>query len=928
MSHISEYCKKNAGILILAGLFLASAGLTAYTGGQLNVSEREDSLQLNAFVEPGFPFISTSLDARKLGVSFPEDNITARTLALQLGDSTYACFDTDLLRWSAGWTGKFLPMVSMAQISYKDFFNKNNKVTTITGKPQIATGLYPGWSEKEPAFEDIRPAPERANEIKWGPIPAEKGRWKGVYVYGQKAVLNYSVGNADIYELPSSDHFQDQTVYTRAFKIDQPSASDLFLTVAEVTNGTATEVKGGIAYIYQGVNRDSVTAVGVLGKGSLELHADVTKNKYLTVRLSVAKKGGEGTVAVWKGPLSKKSGFLKFCRNRHMAFPDFKKGGAAHWKETVITKGTISPDTAAYVTDKLTLPLKNPWKRNVRMADISFFKDGRAAAVTFEGDVWLIDGIDKNLANIRWKRFASGLHEPMSIEVVEEKIYVFGREGIVLLKDLNNDGEADFYENFSNVMLQSPESREWAADMAYGPDGSFYVAKGGSQSNGPGVTSQVAKGFRAGSDHNGTILKISPDGQKFEVIATGLRGPYIGLHPQKGTLTASDQQGNFVPSTPIYLINKGDYYGVPATVHRNDNPPVAPPLTWIPHSADRSSISQAWITGNKMGPLNGNLIHFSFAHPGLFRVLIDSSAKITQGGVSFIKADYPAPTSKGAVNPVDEQLYVTGFNLWGSSSRGISSLLRLRYTGKPSYMPNEFVAAKQGVVLGFDCALDANLKPENFQVKRWNYQRTQEYGSGHFKLDGSSGEETLPVEAAYLSSDRKKILLLVADMKEVMQMEVSYQLTAGDGKKISDRFWFTVNNTADLNLQQAGFSGVNLALLNVKPKETLVVTAGETIASAEKGKELFQKMACSGCHSAGLVTKGMYGPPFQNLYKAERHFEDATTAVADEKYIRESILTPAVKVVKGYNEEMPSFAGILTDTDIESLTLYIKSLKK
>ena len=48
---------------------------------------------------------------------------------------------------------------------------------------------------------------------------------------------------------------------------------------------------------------------------------------------------------------------------------------------------------------------------------------------------------------------------------------------------------------------------------------------------------------------------------KLEVIATGLRAPYLGIHPIKGTLTATDQQGNFVPSTPIYLIKKGDYTG-------------------------------------------------------------------------------------------------------------------------------------------------------------------------------------------------------------------------------------------------------------------------------------------------------------------------------------------------------------------------------
>ena len=65
----------------------------------------------------------------------------------------------------------------------------------------------------------------------------------------------------------------------------------------------------------------------------------------------------------------------------------------------------------------------------------------------------------------------------MSIEVVDEKIYVFGREGIVRLHDLNNDGVADYYENFSNIMSQSPEGREWAGDVVPVPDGGgFYLS--------------------------------------------------------------------------------------------------------------------------------------------------------------------------------------------------------------------------------------------------------------------------------------------------------------------------------------------------------------------------------------------------------------------------------------------------------------------
>jgi glucose/arabinose dehydrogenase/cytochrome c2 len=917
-----KYWSKKPGAVWIGVLGVATLLLTGYTGGQSDVSNQPDSLDLASFVEPGFPFISTSVDARKLGGGFPNDNQAARTLALQLGNNAYACFDTDLLRWSVAWTGKFLPMVLMAQVSYKDFFNKNNNISKVTGDGKIATGAYAGWSTGKPVYAASDP-----NQPSWKALPASEARWNGVYVYGDKAILHYSVGTTNVFELPGSAAFEDQIAFTRTIQAGNV-AKDIYLTAAEVRNSAGSEVKGRIAYVYQGTNKDTVTAVGILGKGKGSWEPGVTDGRYLTVRVPVSAKSTEATVVVWKGLTSQVKAFEKFCRTKPAMLPDFSKGGPANWKETVVTKGKLAPDTAAFVTDQLTLPLHNPWKRNVRVADMAFFKDGRAAVVTFEGDVWTIEGIDKELGNLKWKRFASGLHEPMSVEIVKDTIYVFDRNGIVRLNDLNHDGVADYYENFSNIMSQSAESREWAADLVYAPDGSFYIAKGGSLSNGPGMTAVAGKGFRVGSDQNGAILKISADGRKSEVIATGLRGPYLGLNPETGVLTASDQQGNFVPSTPIYLIKKGDYYGVEPTAHRTDNPPIAPPLTWIPHSIDRSSIGQAWVTGNKMGPLNGSLIHFSFGHPGLFRVLIDSASKVIQGGVSFINADYPAPTSKGVLNPIDGQMYVAGFNLWGSSSNGISALLRLRYTGKPSYMPNHFRAGKQGIVLGFDNALDAAAATDvkNFAIKRWDYKRTEEYGSGHFKLDGTTGEETLQVAASYLSADRKKILLLVPEMTEIMQMQVSYELKATDGHQMNDQFWFTVNSATDMDLQKYGFKNVDLALLTaVKPVETAPVAKAEP-ATTEKGKEVFQKMACSGCHSEGLRTKGMYGPPFQNLYKSQRTFDDGTTTVADENYLRESILTPSKHIVKGYNEEMPSFVGVLSDSDIESVILYIKSL--
>src|SRR5205823_4481324 len=158
-----------------------------------------------------------------------------------------------------------------------------------------------------------------------------------------------------------------------------------------------------------------------------------------------------------------------------------------------------SQSNEAYVMDNIALPHDNPWKRNVRLADLAFFKDGRAAAVTFDGDVWIISGLKGDLQKIEWRRFTSGLHEPLSLCIRNDEIFVFDRNGIWRLLDTGHNGEADVHELFCNDFSQTAETREYANSMKLAPDGSFIIAKGGQQGSTTGK-------------QNGMILRVSPDG--------------------------------------------------------------------------------------------------------------------------------------------------------------------------------------------------------------------------------------------------------------------------------------------------------------------------------------------------------------------------------------------------------------------------------
>src|SRR5439155_4982795 len=96
-----------------------------------------------------------------------------------------------------------------------------------------------------------------------------------------------------------------------------------------------------------------------------------------------------------------------------------------------------------YTIDVLPLPDDNPWRSWMRPGGFDFFADGRRAAVcTWQGDVWVVDGLGGQSGQLSWRRIASGLFQPLGLKIVAEKIYVTCRDQITVLHDLNGDGEA------------------------------------------------------------------------------------------------------------------------------------------------------------------------------------------------------------------------------------------------------------------------------------------------------------------------------------------------------------------------------------------------------------------------------------------------------------------------------------------------------
>ncbi len=92
---------------------------------------------------------------------------------------------------------------------------------------------------------------------------------------------------------------------------------------------------------------------------------------------------------------------------------------------------------------------------------------------------------------------------------------------------------------------------------------------------------------------------------------------------------------------------------------------------------------------------------------------------------------------------------------------------------------------------------------------------------------------------------------------------------------------------------------------------------------ASNGQQLFQQLGCATCHRSD--TQGR-GPNLVGLFGKPVLLEDGRTVMADENYIRESILNPGAKIVSGFKPIMPSFQGQVSEESLMALVAYIKSL--
>jgi len=457
------------------------------------------------------------------------------------------------------------------------------------------------------------------------------------------------------------------------------------------------------------------------------------------------------------------------------------KPGPARWGKPLITKLAKGNEDGPFAIDTLTIPYDNPYKALFFCTGLDFLPDGRIAMCTCHGDVWLVKVNDKD-GIVEWQRHATGLYHPLGLKVIDGKVVVLERGQLTRLHDNNGDGEADFYECISNQWDTGPGEHSYDTCLETDAEGNFYFFKTGDTDLPTG----------------GCLLKVTKDGMKTEIFATGFRHPIgMGMSPDGKILTGADQEGNWMPATRIDEYKKGGFYGDMRAAHRNQLPTTYdPPVCWLPREVDNSAGGQTWVPEGKFGDLAGMPLHFSYGRCRAYLLLRGQHS----GGVAPLPMQFLSGSCRGRFH-TDGSMYVCGLNGWQTAAQADGSLQRVRYTGKPLATVLKQEVTATGVKLTFSQPLDLAFaeNPANYKAAWWNYRWGPDYGSKRWKLSNPNveGQDEFAFASAKLLDERTVELAVPGGVKPVMQFQIGYNVKAKSGDAITGSVFLTVRKSGN-----------------------------------------------------------------------------------------------------------------------------------
>jgi putative heme-binding domain-containing protein len=713
------------------------------------------------------PFLAGSFEQGSDGSNVARKGLVVRLDAGPGGvgrGQAWILHELDTLRAAAIWTGS--GFIDWAGIN---FDGRHGAHPRLAGDVLVRLATQPGWADPATgSFADPRPLGR--DGLPYGPLPY--ARVTSLHHAGDQIVLEYRVGDTRVLESASipqppavvgaSAQASTPAVAVRSFSFGsrpKPLAARLAAVPA-----TARLVGGGLEEPSpQLVERDGFFDL-LIPAGDLPLDVHVA--------LAVGGTPGDPLASLTPPP---------------SPLSLIGRPAQSLWATPLPTQVVKGNESGPLAVDVLTPPIQNPWNAQLRFSGIDFpdANGNTALLCTWDGDVWRVEGLTAADGCLTWRRIASGLYQPLGIKVIEGVVHVGCRDRIVRLIDLDGDGQTDRYDTFNDDHQVTEHFHEFAMGLEADAEGNVYYAK------------SARHALPAVVPHHGTLLKVTPDGSETEIVAQGFRAANGVCVESDGTFWVTDQEGHWNPKNRINHVHPGGFYGNMFGFHGitdASDAAMEPPAVWITNAFDRSPAELLRVPPGRFTPLAGQLLELSYGEGRIHLVLTESVADprgsggiVLQGAlVALPMDDLPTGIMRGRFSPADGQLYTCGLHAWAGNRTESGGLFRVRRTPFPLRLPLSLHAAPGVLELTFSESLAADAgNPVGWQLRTWEIDRTQEYGSPH------RDEQDRTIESGVVSADGRTVTLTVPGFMATRCYALSWQISAADGSIVKG----TLNGT-------------------------------------------------------------------------------------------------------------------------------------
>lgn len=447
------------------------------------------------------------------------------------------------------------------------------------------------------------------------------------------------------------------------------------------------------------------------------------------------------------------------------------------------TKGKAPKGTPEDVHYRIvTLPV--PKDCVLEVGGLAFRDDGKLLACTRRGEVWIIENpTSDELAQIKFKLFAFGMHEALGLHIDKTGIYCVQRPELTKLVPAKDD--PDRAAEFTTVCDKwgvSGDYHEFAFGCPRDKEGNFYVT----------LNVGFGGGNGAKAPYRGWCIKITPKGELIP-WACGLRSPNGLRFSPDGDLFYCDNQGEWVATCKMHQVRQGEWYGHPVALRwvpespfagkiptkfpsgmlfdgqKGQNgvsgmPPFTQPCIWFPYGRTGQSTSEPiWdTTAGKFGPFPGQCFVGDQTTSEILRIdLQKMPSGRFQGALFPFRSGFECGVNRLVYGPDGSLFAGHTARGWGSRGGKPYGLQRVVYTGILPFEIHTMKLTKDGFDLSFTKPLDAATaeKLTSWSMISFTHNYWGTYGSPEMDKHAEK------IEAATVSADKKKVSLKISGFK-------------------------------------------------------------------------------------------------------------------------------------------------------------------